>query len=116
MDCCDSTIPTLSPIKQGDTFTLACAYKENGVAVNITDFTIRAQLRDSTGDLILELPVSKANQTTNPGVFVLGSNTPPSPPFPIDELSCDIQFSDADDVVRSTQTFNVPVVEDVTHD
>ena len=113
---CDTIPTTLSPVKQGDTFTLACVYKENGVAFDVTNFTIRAQLRDSTGDLILELPVSKANQTTNPGVFVLGANTPPSPPFPIDELQCDIQFSDIDDVVRSTQTFFVPVVEDVTHD
>jgi hypothetical protein len=116
MDCCNQTIPTISPVKQGDTFTLACTYKENGVSVDVTNFTIRAQLRDSTGDLVLELPVAKANQTTNPGIFVLGANTPPSPPFPIDELRCDIQFSDMDNVVRSTQTFFVPIVEDVTHD
>lgn len=116
MSCLNNHSPTISPVKQGDTFTLVCAYKENGVAVSVENFTIRAQLRDSTGSLILELPVSKANQTTSPGVFVLGNNTPPSPPFPIDELRCDIQFSDADDVVRSTQTFFVPIVEDVTHD
>ena len=116
MTCCETQIVTLSPVKQGDTFTLGCTYKENGVAVNVTNFTIRAQMRDSTGALILELPVAKANQTTNPGVFVLGANTPPSPQFPIDELQCDIQFSDSENVVRSTQTFFVPVVEDVTHD
>ena len=113
---CETYPSKLSPVKQGDTFTLGCTYRENGIAVDITNFTIRAQLRDSTGDLVLELPVAKANQTTNPGVFVLGANTPPNPAFPIDELQCDIQFSDSEDVVRSTQTFFVPIVEDVTHD
>lgn len=116
MNCCDSIVPMVSPVKQGDTLTFACTYKENGSPVDVTNFTIRAQLRDSSDNLVLELPVSKANQTTNPGVFVLGSNTPPNPELPVDELSCDIQFTDGDGVVRSTQTFNIPIVEDVTHD
>ena len=116
MNCCETQTPTISPVKQGDTLTLACVYKENGVPVDVTNFTIRAQLRDSSGSLVLNLPISKANQATNPGVFVLGSNTPPNPELPVDELSCDIEFADGDGVVRSTQTFNIPIVEDVTHD
>ena len=111
---CDSVTPTLSPIKQGDTFTLTCCYKQNGVAHDVTNYTIRSQVRSSSGDLVEELGVSKADQTTNVGVFALFATNPQN--WPIDILSCDIQFSDMDDVVRSTQTFMIPVVEDVTHD
>lgn len=109
---CETITPMISPVKRGDTFTLACTYKQNGVAVNVTDFNIRSQVRDSSGALVEELTATKANQTTNPGVFVLSAADPMN--WPVDVLSCDIQFSDSDDVVRSTQTFQIPVIEDVT--
>jgi hypothetical protein len=109
---CETQTLTISPVKKGDTFTLACTYKQDGTAFSVADLTIRSQIRDSDGNLVIELPVSKANQTTHPGVFVLGNATPPN--FPIDVLTCDIQFSDVDGVVKSTQTFKIPVVEDVT--
>lgn len=109
---CESIVPMISPIKRGDTFTLACTYKQNGVATSVTDFNIRSQVRDSTGALVEELTATKANQATSPGVFVLAAADPMD--WPVDILSCDIQFSDSDDVVRSTQTFQIPVVEDVT--
>lgn len=109
---CETITPMISPIKRGDTFTLACTYKQNGVAYDITNFTIRSQVRDSSGALVEELTTAKADQTTNPGVFVLSAANPMD--WPVDILSCDIQFSDSEDVVRSTQTFQIPVVEDVT--
>lgn len=111
---CETLTPMISPIKRGDTFNLACTYKQNGVAYDLTNFTIRSQVRDSSGALIEELAVAKADQATNPGVFVLSAADPMD--WPVDVLSCDIQFSDAEGVVRSTQTFQIPVVEDVTHD
>ncbi len=109
---CETITPMISPIKRGDTFTLACTYKQNGVAVSIADFMIRSQVRDSSGALVEELTATKANQAINPGVFVLSAADPMD--WPVDVLSCDIQFSDVDDVVRSTQTFQIPVIEDVT--
>ena len=111
---CETITPMISPVKRGDTFTLACTYKQNGVAVSVADFTIRSQVRDSSGDLVAELAVSKADQVAYPGVFVLAAADPMN--WPVDILSCDIQFSDSEGVVRSTQTFQIPVVEDVTHD
>ena len=109
---CETITPMISPIKRGDTFTLACTYKQNGTAASVANLTIRSQVRDSSGALVEELTVTKANQTTNPGVFVLAAADPMD--WPVDVLSCDIQFSDSDDVVRSTQTFQIPVIEDVT--
>ena len=111
---CETITPMISPIKRGDTFTLACTYKQNGVVYDVTNFTIRSQVRDSEGMLVSELTVTKADQSTNPGVFVLAAAGATA--WPVDILSCDIQFSDSEGVVRSTQTFKIPVVEDVTHD
>lgn len=111
---CETLTPTISPIKVGDTFILACTYKQNGLPYDVTIFTIRSQVRDSEGMLVSELTVTKADQSTNPGVFVLAASGATA--WPIDVLSCDIQFSDSEGVVRSTQTFKIPVVEDVTHD
>lgn len=112
MACLDQTA-TISPIKRGDSFILACTYKQDGVPTNVDPFLIRAQVRDSSDALVQALVVSKANQTSNPGVFVLSAGTIDT--WPIDLLRCDIQFSEGE-TVRSTQTFHIPVEEDVTHD
>lgn len=110
---CDQQTATISPIKRGDSFLLACTYKQNGVATDVSPYTIRSQVRDSSNALVQELSVSKANQTTNPGVFVLSGGVTSG--WPIDLLRCDIQFTE-NGTVRSTQTFFIPVEEDVTHD
>ena len=110
---CEMTAATTTPIKRGDSFLLACTYKENGVAKTIEAYTVRAQVRDSSGVLVQELTTSKADQSTNPGVFVLSAGVISS--WPIDLLRCDIQFTEGQ-TVRSTQTFYIPVEEDVTHD
>ena len=109
---CETIPPMISPIKRGDTFTLACTYKQNNMVYDVTNFTIRSQVRDSSGALVEELTVAKADQTEHPGVFVLSAADPMD--WPVDVLSCDIQFSDAEGMVRSTQTFQIPVIEDVT--
>lgn len=109
---CEQLQATISPIKQGDSFLLACTYKQNGVATDVTAYTIRSQVRDSADNLVQELNVSKANQTTNPGVFILSAGV--TNLWPIDLLRCDIQFSEGT-TVRSTQTFYIPIEEDVTH-
>jgi len=110
-DCCENQPATVA-IKRGDTLTLACTYKQNGTAATVQDYTIRAQVRDSSGILVAELTAAKANQTTNPGVFTLSGGLTTS--WPIDELRSDIQFVDPDNVTRSSQTFNISVSEDIT--
>lgn len=108
---CEQQNNAISPIKRGDSFMLACTYKQDGVATDVTPFTIRAQVRDSSDALVQDLTVSKANQATNPGVFVLSAGVISN--WPIDLLRCDIQFSE-ESTIRSTQTFYIPVEEDVT--
>lgn len=111
MTCCELGPAQLPQFKRGDSFVLACVYKQDGVATSVALFTLKAQLRDSSGVLVQELGVSKANQTTSPGVFTLTAGATGS--WPIDLLRCDIQFTEGD-TIRSTQTFEVEVIEGVT--
>lgn len=109
--CCDDQKALLSPHKRGDSFVLSCTYKQDGVATSVALYTIKAQLRDSSGQLVHELSVSKANQTSTPGVFFLSGGSTGA--WPLDILRCDIQFTEGD-TVRSTQTFGVEVIEGIT--
>lgn len=106
---------TVPSTKRGDDWSLVGVYKENGVGVNITNFTIRSQLRDANLNLVCELTVTKSNQTTTPGGFVLsipvGTDTTT---WPTGNLQSDIEFVPAGGRKKSTETFLVPVVEEVT--
>ena len=88
MSCCDPTVPTIPPVKRGDTFNLSCVYKEQGVPANLTQYTINSQLRDSGDNLVQTLVVTKADQSSLPGAFVLSAID--TSVFPIDLLRCDI--------------------------
>lgn len=111
MSCCDQSTPTIAPIKRGDSFNMSCVYKENGVPANLTQYTINSQLRDSADNLVQTLIATKADQSSLPGAFALSAID--TSVFPIDLLRCDIQFVEGQ-TVRSTQTFFIPVEEDVT--
>ena len=110
---CQTLTPSIQPIKRGDSFLMACTYKQGDVPTSVELFSIRAQVRDSSDNLVQELIVTKADQAGNPGVFVLSAGIISG--WPIDLLRCDIQFSE-EQTVRSTQTFMIPVEENVTHD
>jgi hypothetical protein len=101
---------TTPEFKRGDTFNLTCTYKENGVATSIVDYTLRSQVKTLSGVLLAELEVTVADQILSPGVFYLKTN---STAWPIGNVLVDIQFVSGS-TVRSTQTFLVPVVKDVT--
>jgi len=106
---------TIPSTKRGDDWSLVGVYKENDVGVDITNYTIRSQLRDANMNLVCELTVTKSNQTTTPGGFVLsipaGSDTST---WPIGLLVSDIEFLPPGGKKKSTETFQVPVVDEVT--
>jgi hypothetical protein len=112
-----TTIPQLTaPFKRGDTLALSGIYRENGVAVALGNQVIRSQLRTSTGALVATLvAVIDADQTANPGRFYLGLSDPSqSAAFPAPaNLYCDIEVQ-VGGINRSTETFIVPVVPDVS--
>lgn len=102
-----------SEFKRGDTFQLTCTYKVDGVATSVTGFTIRSQLRNSFGGLVASMAATPANQTTSPGVFYLAPVTADTSGWDVGDLQCDIEITSGG-VIRSTVTFIVPVVDDVT--
>jgi len=123
----------LSPFKRGDTFSLDCTNKKrrldaSGNPIKIdgkyvydpealtSDTIIRAQLRDpSTMALVDELRiVASPDQVVNVGKFViLQSATADTNLWPIGSVICDLQIT-VGDRVRSSDSFLIPIIQDVT--
>jgi hypothetical protein len=101
---------TLSPFKRGDTFLLTCIYKEDGTATSISGFTFNSQLRTPNGDLVATLTATPDLSAT--GKFSLSPDTD-TEEWPLNTLQCDIEVID-NGIKRSTITFCVPVVKDIT--
>jgi hypothetical protein len=101
---------SLAPFKRGDTLTLTCIYKEDGEPQNIAAFEIVSQCRRANGQLVFDFEVTK-----DVGVVGKFTMTPDigTETLPIDELKIDIEIRDGD-LIRSTQTFLLPIVEDIT--
>ena len=96
--------------KRGDTFTLTCTYKVNGVATSVADIDIDSQIRNQRDALIADLTVTKLSGT---GQFTLVATATQTAMWPVNVLRCDIQFSQGG-MVRSTQTIDISVLEDIT--
>ena len=110
------TSQTTPPFKRGDTFALSGVYLINGVASPLSTQTIRSQLRTSVGSLVANLSAAiDSDQTVNPGRFYLSLVDPAqSATFPAPaNLYFDVEVHDGG-TVRSTETFIVPVVPDVS--
>lgn len=117
--------------KRGDTFQLDFTLEANDVAVDITNFDIRAQARNAAGTLLLEW------NETNSGVNVTNatgglfhfkseatySSTPTgqlaTESWPLGVMNVDVEFTDTSatpDSVSSSETFTITVLEDITRD
>ena len=103
---------TLSQHKRGDTFSLACAWKQSGAAAPITGFTITAQIRKKSGmELVAALSVVNRNDAA--GTFTLVPVVSDTNDWPIGSLICDLQITNGS-TIRSSDSFLIPVIEDVT--
>lgn len=96
--------------KRGDTFNLTCTYKVDGVPSSVADIDIDSQIRNQRDSLVEDLTVTKLVGT---GEFTLSATANETSLWPITVLRCDIQFSHGGSV-RSTQTFEISVLEDIT--
>lgn len=105
---------TLNQFKRGDTFGLTCTYKNGGVPASLDTISIRSQLRNGDA-LVCNFTANKADQATNPGVFTLSPAAPnnDTSAWPTGLLVCDIEFTEGG-TVRSTETFSIPVIDEVT--
>ena len=104
----------LSDFKRGDTFSITCTWKENGIPASTAGLTIRSQIRNPRSmALVSDLVVTHANQTTHPGVFTLTPSIADTADWPTGNMIGDIEIS-KDGVTRSTRTFLVPIQKGVT--
>jgi len=100
--------------KRGDTFELSCTLENQGVAVDITNFTITSQLRLPDDTLLQALTVTKTDATA--GQFTLSATATETETWGVANYECDIEFIEAGGEVNSSQTFVISVIKDITRD
>jgi hypothetical protein len=98
--------------KRGDTLEWVVTLTQNSVAVDITDWTIRSQIRQDT-TLVYEFLVTKTNAGS--GVFSLSATAAQTATWPLGSLLIDIEFIDPTGFVISSQTFTMQLVRDITY-
>lgn len=97
--------------KQGDTYIVSCQLTDNDdQPINITNFTIRSQVRTPTDDLIAELTITKTDSEL--GMFDMEETDTQS--WPVGCQFQDIEYTDGDGIIVSTQTFKIDVQQDIT--
>lgn len=110
MDLASST--TLGVHKRGDTFSYVAAIVEGATPITNKTANLRSQVRRKFDrKLMVELVPS---ETTTPGTyqFLCTESTQSWQPG---EYVIDIQYTD-NNIIASSKTFSLTVVEDVTHD
>lgn len=102
--------------KRGDAFEIECTESADGVAVNLTGYTVEAQVRTRGGDeLVDDATITLADQGTSPGVFTLyiapARTALWEPGRPID---LDVQFTPPNGKSWSSGTISIAVIQDIT--
>ncbi len=99
-------------IKRGDTLDLQCACTVDGVAVDLTGWSVACQLRGPGGEVVhaFEPVITDAAA----GQFRLRALPAKTATWPTGTLTGDIQYTDPSGRVMSTRTFTLPCLEDVT--
>lgn len=101
-------------MKRGDTLLVdfSCT-DEEGTAVDLTGYTARAQLRFADDDPITLTVTIDPDQTSNTGLVSLeyeGATTS----WPVSTGLIDIEFTDGDGRIESSETIELAVGRDVT--
>lgn len=95
--------------KRGDSFEIQGVVSINGVVQDITNWIIASEIRKGN-DLVARLTVTKVEPTQ--GTFRLSDADTTS--WPISMLDCDIQYTQPNGQIVSTDTFQISVKKDVT--
>jgi len=100
--------------KRGDTFELSCTLENEGNPVDITNFTITAQVRQADDTLLQALTVTKTDAAN--GAFTLGATSTETEGWEVLQYQCDIEFIEGSGEVNSSETFTINVIKDITRD
>lgn len=98
--------------KRGDTLEWVVTLTQNGTAVDISDWTIKSQIRQET-TLIAEFTVIKIDSAA--GQFSLSATAAQTASWSLGSHSVDIEFTDGTGYVVSSQTFTLQLVKDITY-
>ncbi len=110
MSCSDNILT----IKRGDSFSRACRLlDDSGSAIDLTDYTIESQIRDSRDTLIATFTTTKYNQVTNKGMFVITAEDG-TDEWPLSRLEMDIVYT-VGGIIQHTEDIIVNVVRSKTH-
>lgn len=97
--------------KIGDTLDWVITLTEGGGPVDLTTWSILAQIR-SGATLVDQLTVTLTDAEN--GQFRLSATPAETELYTVGAFSCDIQFTDDSSDVFSTETFTVNVIADVS--
>jgi len=104
--------------KRGATFSYDAAVTDEttGAAVDLTGYTVTAQLRSRVGlALVATATVTLADQSTRPGVFAVTVDAATTATWTAgDVLLTDVRLVEPGGAVHATQTISITVVERVT--
>jgi hypothetical protein len=100
-------------VKQGDTLEWIIAVTSNDVVLDLTGYAVRAQIRRSDV-LVASLTVTFTNPSA--GIMNLTATAAQTDAWPAGTHKCDIEFTDLTGDVFSSDTFDVIVLEDISHD
>ena len=104
--------------KQGDTLELTFQLKRDGSAVDITNYTITSQLRDSTDTLLTTANFDGSLTYTlidaSAGQFQLSASSTATAEWDTRKYDCDVQLIDGDNETSSSETFKINVIKDIT--
>lgn len=98
--------------KRGDTFELSSTVENEGVAVDITNWTISSQARDEDDAVLQTFTVTKTDAIN--GAFTITATAAQTELWGLGNYSMDIEFIDASGDVNSSETFTLSVLRDIT--
>jgi len=103
--------------KIGDTIEWGCTYKDSdGVAIDLTGYTIRSQARlvDQFDSVLFDLSIGNGITINSlvDGTFTIKIQDTTS--YTKDFFNVDIEYTDSQSVIKSTDTFTLQMLQDIT--
>ena len=97
--------------KRGDTFQLVGWLGSSDNKSSLAGMSIKSQMRDATNAIFYSFQPS-IDSAAN--IFLLEASSLVTAAWPLGAYTCDVQMTDSAGVVRSSPTFTIKIVADVT--
>ena len=102
-------------VKAGATIEWHARWMKNRTPVDLTGYTVKSQIRDTAGNLILELTVEKEDQAVYPGGYVLKATSLQTSTIRTGVCDIDVVYTNIDSgAAEPIETFLVEFVKRIT--